>query len=513
MAETEGYFDEEEDSEIKNFFEHVIRRTEEIVNHSSFGSNERHLSEVLTHVDLLERTVRLPDQLTSIVTDETDVKQLDDLRLVFSELLEKFLQHFGNSVSRPSRVTSVSCQSVKNGRPGRPSVDIPPEVLEDLRGLGFTWKKIAGIFKVSRWTIMRRVRLFDLEHLSLFSTITDEEVDGIIRDFIARHGSTTGEPYLRGHFRAMGYTVQRRRIRESLNRVDPRNTALRWGALVSRRVYFVPWPNSLWDLDGHHSLIRWGFVIHGCVDGYSRRIIFLHCNTNNLSSTVLSLFESAIERDGGLWPSRIRVDYGVENTAVCDAMLAVRGEGRGSFIAGSSTRNQRIERLWRDVFRCICHVFYYTFYAMEQTGLLDLENPIHMFTLQYVYIKRINFALSEWMVCFNDHPVQTEHNWSPNQMWLNGMMNSCNPLANGNLDDDPEDITFYGEDPEGHTPLAESDNNVEVFPAQLSNINHDELKTYLCNSVDPLQESSSFGIDIYAEALQIVVQKLEQYNL
>ena len=129
-----------------------------------------------------------------------------------------------------------------------------------------------------------------------------------------------------------------------------------------------------------------------------------------------------MERDGGLWPSRIRVDYGVENTAVCDAMVAVRGEGRGSFIAGSSTRNQRIERLWRDVFRCICHVFYYIFYAMEQTGVLDVENPIHMFTLQYVYLARINNALSEWMVSFSDHPVQTEHSWSPNQMWLNGMM-------------------------------------------------------------------------------------------
>ena len=204
--------------------------------------------------------------------------------------------------------------------------------------------------------------------------------------------------------------------------------------------------------------------------------------------------------------------YGVDNTSVCDAMVAVRGEGRGSFIAGSSTRKPRIERLWRDVFRCICHVFYYTFYAMEQTGLLDVENRIHMFTLQHVYLARINSALSEWMICFNDHPVQTEHNWSPNQMWLNGMMNPNNPLANGNTDDDPEDLTFYGEDPECPLPLEESNNNVEVFPAQLSNVNTDELTADLTNAVDSLQESSCFGIDIYAQALEIVVQKLEQYN-
>ena len=42
---------------------------------------------------------------------------------------------------------------------------------------------------------------------------------------------------------------------------------------------------------------------------FPKQVIFLHCSSNNLSSTVLNLFLSAVERDGGLWPSRIRVDY------------------------------------------------------------------------------------------------------------------------------------------------------------------------------------------------------------
>ena len=57
MAETEEYIDEGGDSEIRNFFEKLITRTEEILRQSSFGSNNRHASEVLTHVDLLERTI------------------------------------------------------------------------------------------------------------------------------------------------------------------------------------------------------------------------------------------------------------------------------------------------------------------------------------------------------------------------------------------------------------------------------------------------------------------------
>ena len=112
-------------------------------------------------------------------------------------------------------------------------------------------KHSARIFRVTRGTIMRRVRLFDLEHLSLSSTRTDEAIDSIIHDFLARHGSTIGETYLRGPLK------KRRRIRESLNRVDPRNTALGWGDVVSGKVYFVPRLNSLWHLGGHRSLIRW----------------------------------------------------------------------------------------------------------------------------------------------------------------------------------------------------------------------------------------------------------------
>ena len=100
-------------------------------------------------------------------------------------------------------------------------------------------------------------------------------------------------------------------------------------------------------------------MVHGCIDGFSRRIMFLRCSSDNLAETVLELFLDTISKDGERWPSRIRVDKGVENVLVCDAIVQARGEGRGSFISGPSTHNQLIERLWRDVYRCVCHLFYY----------------------------------------------------------------------------------------------------------------------------------------------------------
>ena len=65
-----------------------------------------------------------------------------------------------------------------------------------------------------------------------------------------------------------------------------------------------------------------------------------------------------INNDRGLRTSRICVDYGVEIVLVCDAMVEKRGEGRSGFIAHSSARNQRIERMWSDFFEKEAEHFY-----------------------------------------------------------------------------------------------------------------------------------------------------------
>ena len=105
-------------------------------------------------------------------------------------------------------------------------------------------------------TIYRRVQSYGLQSTTNFSLLPDTELDESVLEYIARHGLTTGRTYLAGYLKSLGLRIQRGRIRKFLARVDPANTALRWGIFVSRRQYSVPWPNSLWHLDGHHSLIR-----------------------------------------------------------------------------------------------------------------------------------------------------------------------------------------------------------------------------------------------------------------
>ena len=68
------------------------------------------------------------------------------------------------------------------------------------------------------------------------------------------------------------------------------------------------------------------------------------------------------------------------------------------------------------------------------------------------------------------------------------------PLAYDELDDTPDDLIFYGYDPNGPSPFEDSDINVIVSPIY-HNETTAEILTIL-QTVDPFRPSTEMGIDV-----------------
>jgi hypothetical protein len=363
-----------------------------------------------------------------------------------------------------------------------PTIDIDAELVTEYRRIGHTWGAIARCVNVSRASIYRWIeRTGFVEPLQ---RITDEALDVIVADY-AQPGR--GEVSTAGYLQSVDLKVTRQQLRGCISRVDSVGRQQRKHKAVKRRVYEVEGPHHLWHIDGHHKLIKYGLVTHGCIDGYSRAIMYMRCTDNNQAATTLRLFQGACLQY--MLPSRVRGDRGGENIRIADTVIQHRGLDRRSFIAASSKHNNRIERLWRDVRTQAIEYYKILFAGLERDGM-DVTNALHLYVLQYMFMQRINEDLDRFKESWNHHKLSTEHNQSPYQLLAN----------NGNLYPAPVALQF--EDDFADDDVLENLAYVRVDPVRCPMT--EEKEAYFKYHCLPLciTDAKETLVDRYMSALQ-----------
>lgn len=93
----------------------------------------------------------------------------------------------------------------------------------------------------------------------------------------------------------------------------------------------------------------------------------------------------------------------------------------------------RIERLWRDVWISVSSKYYNLLHSFEENGFLDISSTDDIFCVHYTFLQRLKKDLEIFTEGWNHHPLRTEGNRSPIQMWETGQMLNNSNVHSENL--------------------------------------------------------------------------------
>ena len=179
---------------------------------------------------------------------------------------------------------------------------------------GFSYKEILSVLKASHGITISLRSLHRLLRQQGMRRKSIQVNTNLVVKTVAKElrGSSSVLGYRAMHQKlvSQGITVDRDTVRLCLQSLDPEGVAARKEHRLVRRKYIAKGPNYLWHIDGNDKLKPFGFGIHGCIDGYSRKMLWLELSSSNKDPAVIAgYFLDSIEAIGGA-PRAIRADRG-----------------------------------------------------------------------------------------------------------------------------------------------------------------------------------------------------------
>lgn len=237
---------------------------------------------------------------------------------------------------------------------------------------------------ISYSTLLRRLRQYGLSRQKQPSEDILKEVRKRIQEIIDGPGSMGGYRTVWHTLELEGVRVPRIVVQEIIRELDPEGTELRKRHCLKRRQYHNPGPNYAWHVDGYDKVKPWGFPIHGCIDSYSRRIMWLEvARSNNLPEYPAMYYVEAVKDLGGC-PVEVVTDLGTENGLLASIQSYFR-QNPDAHRYVPSPRNQRIEGWWSFYSKNRSSWWRNFFQALETDGKIDLTSEMNKECLWYCF--------------------------------------------------------------------------------------------------------------------------------
>lgn len=201
-----------------------------------------------------------------------------------------------------------------------------------------------------------------------------------------------------------GLVTTREEVRKMIKEVYPSGVENRRAKRMRRRTYRCKGPNSIWHIDGYDKLKSYGLAIHGAIDGFSRRVIWLECAYSNNDPAIIAHYFLEAVQGLGHCPQKIRSDCGTETANVAAIQCVIVGS-EDAYAYGTSPSNQRIESFWSFFRKSFAQSWIDIFEDMEADGLLTLSNKQDIETLRFCFMDVFRRHLHEEASRWNLHRI------------------------------------------------------------------------------------------------------------
>ena len=210
--------------------------------------------------------------------------------------------------------------------------------------------------------------------------------------------------------------ISRERVRQALKILDPGGVEARSRHCLKRRKYTNKGPNYIWHIDGYDKLKPFGFCIHGAIDGYTRRILWLEVGPSNNNPAIIASYYLKFVLKHGVTARVIRADMGTENVSIAAIQRFFRRSdddgfaAEKSFLYGKSTTNQRIEAWW-SILRRGCTDWWIKYMKdLRDRGIYDDSDNIQVECLKFCYCDLIQKELYKVAQLWNLHNIRPSSN-------------------------------------------------------------------------------------------------------